>query len=159
MVATQSSNRPTGVDMTQVGRVISPAETYVVSRAKIEEMARATGATNPIHYEPAIAVEAGYPDVVAPPTFAVVIAQRAEALYVSDPSSGIDFSRVVHAEEAFTYVRPLVAGDEIRATVHVDSLTERAGITLVNTRCEMVDAAGDPVATVKSVLAVRGEGK
>ena len=36
----------------------------------------------------AAATEAGFSDVVAPPTFAVVIAQRCEAQYVSDPDAG-----------------------------------------------------------------------
>lgn len=156
---TRSENRPARVDTTQVGRVVSPAETYVVSRAKIEEMARATGASSPLHTDVEAARAAGYADVVAPPTFAVVIAQRAEAHYVADPASGIDFSRVVHAEESFAHTRPLVAGDEIRTTVHVDAITERAGITMVTTRSELEDAGGSHVATVRSTLAVRGEGR
>jgi hypothetical protein len=42
--------------------------------------------------------------------------------------------------------------------LHVDAITERAGLALVTTRCEIADAAGDPVSTVVSTLAVRGEG-
>ena len=100
----------------------------------------------------------GYPDVVAPPTFAVVVAQRAEAQLVEDPAAGIDFSRVVHADERFTHHRPIHAGDELVTVLHVDAITERAGLALVTTRCEIADAAGDPVSTVVSTLAVRGEG-
>lgn len=158
-VTVTTSSRPTGVDQTQVGRVVPPTETYVVSAAKIEEMARATGATSPLHTDREAARAAGYPDVVAPATFAVIIAQRAEAAYVADPSSGIDFSRVVHAQETFSYARPLVAGDEIRTTVHVDAITERAGLTFVTTRAELADAAGETVAVVGSTLGVRGEGR
>ncbi len=95
---------------------------------------------------------------MAPPTFAVVIAQRAEAQLIGDPDAGIDFSRVVHAEERFTHHRPIVAGDEIVTVLHVDSIVERAGLAMVTTRCELADAAGEPVGTVVSTLAVRGEG-
>ncbi len=102
--------------------------------------------------------ELGYADVVAPPTFAVVIAQAAEAQLIADPAAGIDFSRVVHAEERFTHRRPIVAGDAITTVLHVDSITERAGLAMVTTRCELSDAAGEPVSTVVSTLAVRGEG-
>jgi acyl dehydratase len=52
-----------------------------------------------------------------------------------------------------------VAGDRLRTTVHVDRIVERAGITLVTTRAEIADAEDAPVATVVSVLAVRGEGR
>ena len=156
---TESSTRPTGVDQTLVGRSYAPRETYEVSRVKIAEMAEATGATHPAHTDPDAAWALGYADVVAPPTFAVVIAQRAEQAYVASPESGIDFSRVVHAEERLTHHRPIVAGDRLRTTVHVDRIVERAGITLVTTRAEIADADDAPVCTVVSVLAVRGEGR
>ena len=151
--------RPTGVDLTLVGRCYAPTETYEVSALKIAEMAAALHATHPAHTDADAARALGYDDVVAPPTFAVVIAQRAEQSYVADPASGIDFSRVVHAEERFTHHRPIVAGDRLRAEVHVDSLTERAGMTMVATRTEVADVSGAPVATVRSTLAVRGEGR
>ena len=150
------TSRPTGVDTTQVGRVFSPTETYTVSAAKTEEMARATGATSPLHTDRDAARAAGYADVVAPPTFAVAVAQRAEFAYVQDPSSGIDFSRVVHAEESFVHHRPMVAGDELSTAVTVESITERAGITMVTTRAEIAGADGAPVSTVRSTMAVRG---
>lgn len=156
---TENSSRPTSVDLTLVGRTYAPRETYRVSAVKIAEMAEATGATHPAHTDPEAARALGYADVVAPPTFAVVVAQRAEQAYIADPASGIDFSRVVHAEERFTHHRPIVAGDLLRTTVHVDSLTERAGIAMVATRAEIADDAGEPVATVRSTLAVRGEGR
>jgi acyl dehydratase len=146
------------VDLSRVGAVLTGTAPYVVSRAKIAEFADAVGATSPLHTDPDAARAAGYTDVVAPPTFAVLIAQRAESEYIADPASGIDFSRVVHANEGFTHHRPLVAGDVVTTTVHVDSLTERAGITMVSTRTEIVDDDGAPVVSVTSTLAVRGEG-
>ncbi|WP_372435095.1 FAS1-like dehydratase domain-containing protein [Oceanitalea stevensii] len=155
----ESPDRPTSVNLTLVGRSYAPTETYRVSAAKIAEMAAATGAAHPAHTDRDAARELGYDDVVAPPTFAVVVAQRAEQAYIADPESGIDFSRVVHAEERFTHHRPIVAGDLLRTTVHVDSVTERAGIAMVSTRAEIADDAGTPVATVRSTLAVRGEGR
>ncbi len=154
-----SPARPTSVDPALVGRSYAPRETYLVSGAKIAEMAHATGAEHPAHTDRAVARELGHDDVVAPPTFAVVVAQRAEQAYIADPEAGIDFSRVVHAEERFTHHRPIVAGDELRATVHVDDIVERRGITMVTTRVEIADAAEAPVATVVSTLAVRGEGR
>lgn len=153
------SPRPTSVDQTLVGRTYAPTETYEVSRTKIAELAAATGARHPAHRSAEAARELGYDDVVAPPTFAAVVAQRAEQAYVASPESGIDFSRVVHAEEHLTHHRPIIAGDRLRTEVHVDRIVERAGITMVTTRAEIADDAGAPVATVTSTLAVRGEGR
>lgn len=145
------------VDTSFAGRAYPPGDVYVVSHEKIREFAEATGATHPAHTDVDAARALGHPDVVAPPTFAVVIAQRTEAQYVDDPAAGIDFSRVVHADERFTHHRPLHAGDRVRTTLHVDAVTLRAGLAMVTTRCEIADEDGSPVATVVSTLAVRPE--
>ena len=45
--------------------------------------------------------------------------------------------------------------------LHVDAVTHRAGIAMITTRCEIAaqwaDGPDEPVATVVSTLAVRGE--
>lgn len=146
-----------GVNASFAGRTYAPTEPYHVGREHLREFARAVQAQHPAHHDVAAARALGHPDVVAPPTFAVVVAQRAEAQLIEDERAGIDFSRVVHAEERFTHHRPVHAGDELVTVLHVDSITERSGLSMVTTRCEIQDAAGEPVATVVSTLAVRGE--
>lgn len=148
----------TAVSTDYVGREFHGTPPYAVSRVKIGEFAAAVGASDPVHTDPGAARAAGHSDVLAPPTFAVVIAQRAEAEYIEDPAAGIDFSRVVHAEERFSYHRPIVAGDLLHTVVHVDSINARGGISMITTRTEIADDGGAPVCTVTSTLAVRGEG-
>ncbi len=143
------------VDPSFAGRVYPPDEPYEVTRAELAAFAEAVGATSRAHTDPETARLLGYPDVVAPPTWAVVVAQRSEAAYVDDPDAGIDFSRVVHAEERFAHTRPIVAGDRLVTTLHVDAVVERAGLAMVTTRVEVSDEAGAPVTTVTSILAVR----
>lgn len=145
------------VNADYVGRVFTGTSPYEVSRVKIAEFAAAVQALHPSHTDVAAAQSLGYPDVIAPATFAVVVAQRAEAEYIQDPEATIDFSRVVHADERFTHHRPIHAGDVLTTAVHVDAIVERRGITTVSTRAEITDAGGAPVTTVLSTLAVRGE--
>jgi acyl dehydratase len=145
------------VDTGYAGRVYPPTAPYEVGREKLREFAEAVGASHPAHTDADAARSLGYPDVIAPPTFAVVVAQRAEQQYVADPAAGIDFSRVVHADERFTHHRPIHAGDRLVTVLHVDAISERAGLAMVTTRAEIADADGAPVATVVSTLAVRPE--
>lgn len=145
------------VDASYAGRVYPAGPVYEVGREKLAEFAEAVGADHPAYTDAAAAQALGHPDVVAPPTFAVVIAQRAEAQYVRDPAAGVDFSRVVHADERFTHHRPIHAGDRLVTTLHVDSITERAGLAMVTTRAEIAAEDGEAVATVVSTLAVRPE--
>ncbi len=142
------------------GREYPATAPYSVGREKIREFAAAVGAVHPAHHDLVAARGSGYPDLVAPPTFAVVVAQRAEAQYIQDPDAGVDFSRVVHADEKFVHHRPIVAGDELVTVLHVDSVTQRAGIAMVTTRCEIAAVRPDgsePVTTVTSSLVIRGE--
>lgn len=138
-----------------VGRTYGPNEPYEVTRVKIREFAEAVDANSFAHFNVDAARAEGYDDLVAPTTFAVIIAQRAEFHVVVDPEVGVDFSKVVHADERFTHHRPIVAGDVIATTVHIDNITQRSGISMVTTRAELEDADGNPVATVLSSLVVR----
>ena len=153
-------NLPVSINASYAGREYAPNAPYSVGREKIREFASAIGSTHPAHHIVATARGLGYPDLVAPATFAVIIAQRAEAQLIEDPEAGIDFTRVVHADERFSYTKPIVAGQEVTTVLHVDSIVERSGLALVSTRCELfADAAAtEHLATVRSTLAVRGEG-
>jgi acyl dehydratase len=144
------------VNVEYAGREYPPNSAYEVGRVKLREFALAVGATNAAHYDVVAARGLGYPDVIAPPTFAVVVAQRAEQQYIADPDAGIDFSRVVHADERFTHHRPIHAGMRLVTVLHVDSIVERAGLAMITTRAEIAADDGVPVATVVSTLAVRG---
>ncbi|MDO4240882.1 MaoC family dehydratase N-terminal domain-containing protein [Micrococcus sp.] len=142
---------------TLAGRTYPPASPYQVGREAVRAFADAVQAGHPAHHDVEAARALGHADLVAPPTFAVVVAQRVEAAVVADPEAGIDFSRVVHAEERFTHHRPIVAGDELTGTVRVHAVKELGGNRMVTTVTEIVDADGAPVSDVTSTLLVRGE--
>jgi len=140
-----------------VGRTFPPAAPYLVGREKVREFARAVFATNPLHVDPAAARAAGYADVVAPSTFAVVVQEATLAQLLAAPDAGIDFSRVVHGEQRFSYVRPIVAGDELTATLTVTGVKTLGGNAMVTAESSMVDASGAHVVTATSTLVVRGD--
>ncbi|WP_188667354.1 FAS1-like dehydratase domain-containing protein [Tersicoccus solisilvae] len=139
------------------GKVYPATPPYAVGREKIGEFARAVKATHPAHFELEAAQDLGYRDVVAPPTFAIIVSQRAEAQLVGDEEAGIDFSRVVHAEQRFTHHQPIQAGDELTAELHVDTLRSTAAGAMITTRAEIATVEGERVATAVSTLIVRGD--
>jgi acyl dehydratase len=139
------------------GRVFPPTEPYLVGREKVREFARAVFATNPLNFDPEAARAAGYDDVVAPPTFAVVMQEKTLAQLLAEPDAGIDFSRVVHGDQRFTSSRPIVAGDELTATLTVSSVKTLGGHSIVTADSAVTDASGAHVVTAISTLVVRGE--
>ncbi|MGO1481633.1 MAG: FAS1-like dehydratase domain-containing protein [Brachybacterium sp.] len=139
------------------GRSYPAGPVHTISAAKIIEFARATGATSPLHTDPEAARSAGHSDVVAPPTFLVSLAQATEAQYIEDPAAGIDFRRVVHGEETFTLHRPVIAGDRLIPTLTVESVRAAGGHAMVSTRVDLTEESGADVASVRSMLVVRGD--
>lgn len=140
-----------------VGRAFPPVAPYLVGREKVREFARAVFATSPLNHDPEAARAAGYTDVVAPPTFPVVVQEATLAQLLAEPDAGIDFTRVVHGDQRFTYSRPVVAGDELTATLAVTAVKTLGGNAMVTAESTMVDASGAHVVTAISTLVVRGD--
>ncbi|WP_432482371.1 FAS1-like dehydratase domain-containing protein [Kineococcus esterisolvens] len=143
------------VDESFQGRVYPASGATVVTADAVRAFARAVRAVHPAHHDDAAARSLGHAGVVAPPTFAVTLAQRADAQFVTDPAAGIDYSRVVHGEQSFTHHRPVVAGDELTAELHVDRVRVVRGNAMVTTRTELRLTDGTPVCTAVSTLVVR----
>lgn len=146
------------VDAAAVGRALPPGPVYEVGREVLRDFAEAAaggGAVHPAHTDAGAARALGHRDVVAPPTFAVVVAQRAEAAFVTDPASGVDLTRLVHGEQRFLHHRPIVAGDRLVTVVHVDGLRVAGGNEMLTLRCEIATEAGEPVCTTTSMVVIR----
>ena len=92
-----------------VGREFPPTPPYLVGREKVREFARAVLAQSPQHHDVEAARALGYADVVAPPTFAMVVQDLTLQQLLGDESAGIVLERTVHAEQRFRYSRPIVA--------------------------------------------------
>ena len=144
------------LDRALVGRSYPPSAVYEVGRAKIAEFATATGADEPVHRDVEAARAAGHPDVIAPPTFAIVVSLEAAFVVLSDPDVGLDYSRVVHGEQKFVHHRPIRAGDRLVATTTIDAVRSVAGNDLLTTRVDLTTEDGEAVCTAISMLVARG---
>ncbi len=119
--------------------------TYAVGREKVREYAHAVGETDERYLDPEAARAAGFADVVAPPMFAAVYCTPAIMPALFDPEVGIDFARLVHGAQEFTWHAPVVAGDEITTEAELEESSERGGLrfyvfrtTSTNDRGELV---------------------
>ncbi|KNX36341.1 FAS1-like dehydratase domain-containing protein [Luteipulveratus halotolerans] len=138
------------------GRTYPPTAPYVLSRAKIRELAEAVQAKDTAHTDVEVARSRGYADVVAPPTFLVSVAQQGEAHAILDPEAGIDFGRLVHGEQKFVHHRPAVAGDEVTAQTTVERVRQAGGHSMVTLITQITATGGDPVCTATSLMVIRG---
>jgi acyl dehydratase len=146
------------LDPSYAGRSFPPTPPYLVGREKIREFATAIGATDSAYHDLDAARSLGHADVVAPPTFPVVVTWATNQQLIDDPGLGLDFSRVVHGDQRFAYTRPVVAGDELVCVNTVEEILSRGGHDFLTTRTEVATTAGEPVVSVHARLVVRGDG-
>ena len=139
-----------------VGRTFAPTEPYEVSRTKIAEFATAIGEPSPLCHDPAAARQAGYPDVIAPPTFAIVITTTSNVQVIHDAGLGVNYSMVVHGEQAFEHARPLHAGDWVVARSTIEDIREVGRHMMMTTRTDITTVDGEHVCTARGMLVERG---
>ncbi|WP_134321865.1 MaoC family dehydratase N-terminal domain-containing protein [Cumulibacter soli] len=144
------------LDQSFVGREYPPMAAYEVGREKIREFADAIGDPNPAYRDIEAARALGHPDVIAPPTFAIVAAMPVINQAAFDPELGLDYSKVVHGEQKFTYSRPIRPGDRLVGVLHIDKIRAVAGNDMINLRAELSTEDGEHVVTAFGMLVARG---
>ncbi|MBA3339367.1 MAG: MaoC family dehydratase N-terminal domain-containing protein [Geodermatophilaceae bacterium] len=144
------------LDPSFIGRTYPAAPVYEVGREKIREFADAIGDPNPVYRDTSAARMAGHLDVIAPPTFPIVITARIGEQVISDPQLGLDYTKVVHGMQRFVVTRPIRVGDRLTGVLTVDNIQAAAGNDLISTRVELTTEDGEHIVTAYSTLVARG---
>ena len=91
-----------------------------IDAEKVTEFAIAVGDQSPVYFDRQAAAEMGFPDCLAPPTFtvtqifAIPREEREERL-----GSGLDYARVLHGEQEFTFTRLPFVGESLRGEMRI----------------------------------------
>jgi hypothetical protein len=122
------------------GRTYPPV-TFRIEPERAAAFARAIGA------DPAAGV---------PPTFAAVysLGTTAPQLF-GDAEAAVDFARLLHAEQEFTWARHPRPGETVTSRGRVASDVNRRGMRFVTFETETTDAAGDPLCHSKALFVIR----
>ena len=126
-----------------VGRTYPPTAPYTVSAAKIAELAAALQDPTPAYAGDA---------PVAPPTFAAVLGAAAWDALFADPELDLALRRVVHADQAFTWYRPLRTGDTVTGALTIDKVRCRGALEIVGVTVRIGTLDGDPVVDSSSTF-------
>jgi len=139
-----------------IGRTFPPSAPYEISRVKLAEFADAIGDPNPLYRDRAAAVEAGFPDVIAPPTFPIVIGMASSGQAMADPGLNLNYAMVVHGEQRFEYQRPLHAGEIVTAEVTIADIRDIGRNSVITTSTKISTLNGEHVCTAHATLVERG---
>ncbi len=130
--------------------------TFEVERDRVTQFALAVGEDDPRFLEDGAARAEGFPEQVAFPTFPTVIGILVSAQVVTDPDLGLDYTRVVHGEQEYEWVRPLVVGDVLKTTPRVADIYTKGPNEFLVIEAEMTDADGEVVCISRGTLLSRG---
>jgi acyl dehydratase len=142
------------LDRSLIGRESEPV-VHEVEKGAIRRFAEALGDPNPIYTDEVAARAAGYPALVAPPTFPVVLASNERFRHSLD----LGTRSILHGDQQFEYARPVLAGDRITVRSRVADVQERAGASgamdVIVIEDEGRDEKGEVVFKTRAMLILR----
>ena len=139
-----------------VGFVYPDSKPVLVTQEHIASFANAIGDPNPIYFDEVSAQKLGHKTVCAPPTFPISVSMKAMEDSFHDPRLNMDYSRIVHSDQRFEYVRPIQLGDELVVRTIVEEIKALGNNDMATFRTE-VYSKNELVVTGWSKLVVRGE--
>ncbi len=144
------------IDTKWIGHQLAKS-TLFIERGRLKFFAKAIGERNPIYSDEAAAAAAGYADIPAPPTFLFAAQLDSNALFDLLARLGVPLAKILHGEQGFEYVSPVVAGDTVVVSSHVTNIYDRRGgaLEFLETECEAVNQRGETVAKMRNVTVVR----
>jgi acyl dehydratase len=142
------------LDRSLIGRESEPV-VHDVEKGALRRFAEALGDPNPIYVDEEAARAAGYPSLVAPPTFPVVLTVNERFRHSLD----LGTRSFLHSEQQIEYGRAIVAGDRITVRTRVADVQERAGASGPMDILVLEDEGRDPQGAIvfrtRSTLVLR----
>lgn len=95
------------------------------------------------------------PELVAPPTYAMVYGFDAYWQLWNDPEVALDTAHLVHGEQRFTFHRPVQPGDRLRTTGRIADINARGSMEFVDFQLSATDQEGRLVSEASALFVIR----
>ena len=92
---------------------------------------------------------------IVPPTFATAAEFAVFPLIVGDAELGLDFTRVVHAEQEYEWRRPFRMGEALTVRSRIAAIRQKAGNGFLAIHTELVDGDGELVVLARATMIER----
>jgi len=146
----------TVIDRKYIGHV-EPAFEVLVEKGRLRFFAKATGQTDPVYTDDAVALAAGHPALPVPPTILFCLEMEAP-----DPAAirnllGMDYRRLLHGEQGFVYERMAYAGDVLRFEQSIEDIYDKknGALEFVVRKTIVTNQRGESVAQLRTVSVLR----
>jgi acyl dehydratase len=144
------------IDRQYIGHTM-PAFEVAVEVGRLRFFAKATGQTDPVYLDDTAARAAGHPALPVPPTFLFCLEMESP-----DPAAirnllGMDYRRLLHGEQGFTYHRLAHAGDVLRFEQRIADIYDKknGALEFVERITRIANQRGEHVADLRAVTVLR----
>jgi hypothetical protein len=90
-----------------------------------------------------------------PPTFVTAAEFAVFPMVIGNPTLALDFDRVVHGDQSYSYRRPIVPGETLSVRARIESIRQKAGTGFLTIVMEMVGADGQVAVVARSTMIER----
>ena len=144
------------IDRQLIGHTF-PEVAATLERGRLRFFAKAIGETGGVYVDVDAARRAGYPDLLAPPTFLFGLEIEGGRIESLAALLQVPLAKILHAEQGFVYHRPVCAGDTVTLRSSIsDIYAKKAGaLEFVVKDTEARNQHGDLVAGLRTVIVVR----
>ncbi len=125
---------------------------FVVGREQLRQFAQAVKDGHPAHYDEDAAAALGHDAILAPLTFASILAKLVQLDFFRHVDIGMETLVIVQVDQRFVFARPIKAGDKLWARMDVMSVEERFGADIVVTKNICTDEQGQVVLEAYTTL-------
>ena len=144
------------IDKRHIGHQL-PAFQVEVEKGRLRFFAKATGQTDALYLDEAAARAAGHPSLPVPPTFLFCLEMESPHPAAMRELLGIDYRRILHGEQGFTFHRMAHAGDTLTFRPQVADIYDRKGgaLEFVVRKTTVHNQRDELVAELRCVTVVR----
>ena len=125
---------------------------FEVGREQIRQYAQSVKAIDAACFDEDAAAELGHDNLVAPPTFASILALIVQKDFFRNVDVGMETMQIVQVDQKFVFRKPLKAGDRLHAVMTVASVDKRFGADIVVTHNVCTNDDGEVVLEAYTTL-------
>ena len=133
-----------------------PVTEYEIGREKMKEYAAAVGDMNPMYHDREAGKKSKYGDNIAPPNFAAVYNLMGCAQMFFDAELSLNFAMLVHGEQDFEFVKPVMPGDVITTTGKIVDIAVKGNNDVVKFEARSTNQDGELVTIGRATFVIRG---
>jgi acyl dehydratase len=134
------------------GMVWRYPDCFVVGREQLRQFAQAVKCDHPAYFYEEAAAELGHDNIVAPLTFASILAKLVQLDFFRHVDVGMETMQIVQVDQKFVFYKPILAGDKLWARMDIYSVDERFGADIVVTKNICINDDGELVLEAYTTL-------